>query len=196
MEADWEVELDGESPVIDVQWRDFIDLREASHRARLLPEALLLPALGEVLVRLNTPPSTVWTAKCDVWPVDTADSGVFDPDELDAPFDSATRALACYIDLLPSGDHQFESLESAVKWCRTVCRLLHSSLLRCCRADLIIRHTFHAREDRVGLGVTAYFTACGSGAAAAASALAHALSVAADGILAAGPPAEATAKFR
>ena len=110
MEADWEVEIGGGAPVIDACWNGFVDLRfdprtrldTLLKRAQGLPESKNLPELAEALVRLNGLRSPVWTSKCDVWPV--LDANAFDAGELDAPWDEATHAWACYIDLVPRNE--------------------------------------------------------------------------------------------
>lgn len=169
MEADWEVEIGGQAPVIQAHWAGFIDLSLAPERARQLPEAAQLAALADTLVRLNAPSSAVWTSKCDVWHPDT-----FDPDELDAPAGKRNCAIACYLDLLPRGDQQWPDPLDAIAACKTLCASLRAVPLQCCRADLIIRRASIV-PSRLDLGVTAYFTACGSTSADAAAALASAL---------------------
>jgi hypothetical protein len=161
MEADWEVELDAVSPVIDAHWSGFVDLRSDGQRAISLPEVKDFPGLAVILKRLNGRSSPVWTSKSDIWKIDTADRQAFDPDELDAPAESVSEALSCYIDLLPGNDHLWETTEQVVLWCRRVCHLVHTVQLRNCRADMIVRRAYLAREDRMALGVTAYVTACG-----------------------------------
>jgi len=99
MEADWEVEIGGDSPVIDACWDGFVDLRSNPNGARELPEAINLPALAEALIHLNGQQSPVWTAKCDAWPIPNASD--LDPDELSATSAEAAHGWACYIDLLP-----------------------------------------------------------------------------------------------
>jgi hypothetical protein len=153
MEADWEVEIGGDAPVIQVRWSGFIDLRLSPERAPQLPEAAQLPALADTLIRLNASSSPVWTSKCDVWHPDT-----FDPDELDAPPGERNCFVACYIDLLPR-DHQ--------PWPGHL--------------DLIVRRACIA-PGPLDLGVTAYFTACGLTPAAAATALASALAAFVDSL--------------
>ena len=110
MEADWEVEIGGGAPIIDVCWDGFVDLR-FDPRTRLgaflkqaqdLPESANLPTLAEALVRLNGSRSPVWTSKCDVWPV--LDAADIDAGELDAPQEDAIVAWACYIDLVPHNE--------------------------------------------------------------------------------------------
>ena len=169
MEADWEVEIGGQAPVIQTAWAGFIDLRLAPDRARQLWEVAHLPALADALLRLNSPSSPVWTSKCDVWRPDT-----FDPDELDAPSGERSRAVACYIDLLPLPDQPWPDPMHAAAACKTLCARLRAVALRCCRVDLIVRQAYIA-PDSPDLGVTAYFTACGSTSTDAAAALSSAL---------------------
>jgi hypothetical protein len=155
MEADWDVEIGGQAPVIDACWDGLVDLRPSPAHAASLPEARALPALGATLIELNSESSSVWTSKCDVW----RPAG-FDPDELDAPFGEGNCALACYIDLLPRTHRQWPTHEEAVAACREICALLRSAPVRGCRADLIIRRAVLA-PTRPGIGITAYLTACG-----------------------------------
>ena len=155
MEADWDVEIGGQAPVIDGCWDGFVDLRRSPEQAALLPEARQWPALADALVRLNSASSPVWTAKCDVWrPTD------FDVDELGAQPEEGGCAMACYIDLLPRRDQQWPSPEKAVADCQAIGARLHALPLRCCRADLVVRRAY-LTPDGEDLGITAYFTACG-----------------------------------
>ena len=102
MEADWEVEMGGDAPVIEACWDGLVDLRRWPERAPLLPEAQQLPALADALMQLNSASSPVWTAKCDVWRPPN-----FDIDELDAQPEQGGCGMACYVDLLPRRDMQW-----------------------------------------------------------------------------------------
>jgi hypothetical protein len=172
MEADWEVEIGPDAPIIDPCWVGFVDLRREPALAYQLPEALILPTLAEALVKLNASslPVAMWTAKCDVWPV--AEQDTFDPYELDATPEEVAFAWACYIDVLP-GSPQWSHISNAevagettlptaaISWCQLVCKRLAADPLRCCRIDLIIRRALIAPEI-MDIGVTAYLTACGA----------------------------------
>lgn len=163
MEAEWEIEVGGDAPVIEALWPGLVDLRRFPERALQLPEAIELPAMAEALRRLNAVASPLGTSKCDVWAV--TDRAEFNPDELDAPPGSDTHAIACYIDLLGRSDDsrnnpQWSSPNITEDFCKRVCRLLSAVPLRCCRADLVIRRAFIAPEQ-MGFGITAYLTACG-----------------------------------
>ena len=156
MEADWEVEIGNEAPVIHSCWEGLVDLRRAPELARRLPEAGQFPPLADALQALNSASSPVWTSKCDIWsPLE------FDLDELDAKPAEGNCAIACYIDLLPISDRLWPSPVDAVAWCRAVCARLHNVSLRCCRADLIVRCA-HIATNHGDLGITMYLTACGS----------------------------------
>jgi hypothetical protein len=179
MEADWEIESGDEAPIIDACWPGLVGLRADPERARELPEARELGGLANTLIRLNSADSLMWTAKCDVWPI--ADCDRF---ELDAQDEDAVRALACYIDLLPTSEWRLA--ETAIEWCESLCTRLRSVPLRCCRADLVLRRAVVA-PDRWALGVTAYLIACGSAEAAAAAQLESALNGFADSVLADSP---------
>jgi len=179
MEADWEIEVGGETPVIEALWPGFVDLRRTPERAWQLAEAGDLPALGEALARLNAPGSPVWTSKCDFWPAIEATE--FDPDELDARPGDAVQAMGCYIDLLPRAGQQWVMHTEAASACKYICRLLRAVPLRCCHVDLVIRRAV-ITPDGMDLGITAYLTSCGLTAAAATQTLQAALTAFADAL--------------
>ena len=172
MEADWEVEIGGDSPVIDAAWGDFVDLRRSPQLAFQLQETAILPSLADALMRLNAVGSPVWTSKCDVWPV--PDPEQLDPDEMDASGDLSTYAWACYIDLLPRSDQQWIIPEMAISWCKILVARLRAISLSCCRVDIVIR-TAMIVPNVSDIGLTAYLTACGSNTEEAKSVLQSAL---------------------
>jgi len=173
MEADWEFEVGGDAPVIEACWEGFIDLRCTPDRARELPEAAQLSGLSEVLERLNSGSSTVWTSKCDVFPALAPED--FDADELDAPPGCCAHAMAFYIDLLPNADRQWSGPSLAEAECKHLCAILGAVPLRCCRVDFIVRSAVIA-PGVMDLGVTTYITACGPNAKEAKDVLETALS--------------------
>jgi hypothetical protein len=177
MEADWEIEVGGEAPVIEARWPGFVDLRRTPEQAWQLAEVGELPALAEALAKLNAPASPVWTSKCDFRPV--IEPNEFDPSELDARPGSAVQAMGCYIDLLPRGDRQWVLPVMAAAACKHLCSLLREVPLRCCRVDLVVRRAFITPE-RMDLGVTAYLTSCGPSSVEAAQTLQAALTALAD----------------
>ena len=169
MEADWEVEVGGDAPVIDGCWDGLEDLRRNPEQAMSLPESKQLDGLAGALIQLNLAASPVWTSKCDVWCPEE-----FARDEMEASAEEGKCAIACYVDLLPRTHHQWPSLEEAVDVCRSLCARLREARLRCCRADLIVRGALLA-PDRTALGITAYLTACGATLEDASAVLASAL---------------------
>lgn len=177
MEADWEIEIGGGAPVIEAHWSGFVDLRQEPERARELPEVEQLPSLADALIRLNAAASSVWTAKCDLWPLTE-----FDPDELDARREIARHAVGCYIDLLPRNPEAWRTAAQTAEWCRALCDHLGATPLRCCRVDLVVRFAV-AIPKSLDHGVTAYMSAAGRTPADARRVLAAALAVFADSIV-------------
>ena len=162
MEADWEVEIGPDAPLIDAFWPGLVDLRTNPQLAHTLAETETVPTLADVLQKLNSPASPIWTAKCDVWSLsqeEFQDSG-FDPLEMACSPASAQQAWACYIDLLPAGNNSWTAPEATIAWSKALCGQLHTLPLNCSRADLIIRSAVIPASDHA-LGITAYLTACG-----------------------------------
>jgi hypothetical protein len=190
MEADWEVEIGGQAPIIDACWEGLVDLRRSPQQAALLPEARELPALADALVQLNSPASPVWTAKCDVWR-----PPVFDVDELDARPEEANFAIACYVDLLSRQNQRWASPEKAAAECQAIGARLRGVPLRCCRADLVVRQAY-LLPDRQDLGITAYITGCGSTWNEARETLASALHAFVPLVLELDHPARAASKLQ
>lgn len=172
MEADWEVEIAPEAPVIDALWPGFVDLRREPQRIGEVAEARQFPPLAEALLLMNKSSSQTWTSKCDLWTPDPR-LQQWDADEMDATPIESIVARACYIDLLPSDASLFAGLAEAETWARATVRGLRESVCRCCRADLVIRRAFQA--DREGIGITVYITACGADLETARKSLSGAL---------------------
>jgi hypothetical protein len=190
VEADWEVELGGGAPVIDACWPGFVDLQRTPEQARELAETLALPALAPALIRLNSVESQFFTVKCDVWPITE-----MDPLEFDAPLESAVHGLAIYIDLLPHDAQRWPDIEKATAWCKRFCAFLKAKPLRCCRADLIIRHAIRA-PNLDAIGITAYLASCGPTAEVASAQLEAVLAVFADSVAAASSRGPAYSKLQ
>ena len=193
MEADWEIEIGGEAPLIHADWEGRVDLREDPGGAASLTETAQVPALSEALMRLNARSSPVSTTKCDVWEPEQ-----FDPDEMNAASGEGDCAIACYIDVLPEGT-MWISTEETIEVCKRVCAQLRSFAIRCCRTDLVIRravYTQPADQRSRDLGVTVYFTACGATPAAALLALSQALEVFADSAVLFSLPASGPSKLQ
>jgi hypothetical protein len=169
MEADWEVEIGGDAPVIEAQWAGYVDLGLHPELVDQLEEARAFPPLGRALPALNQGSSPVWTSKCDYWP--RLEPGSWDADEMDAAHDEAACAAGCYIDLLPKNDSQWTLPSLVEQDCRTWCARLANVRLRCCRVDLMVRRAWLPGEQ-METGITVYLTACGATVAAASDRLA------------------------
>jgi hypothetical protein len=185
MEADWEIEVGPDSPVIDLGWAGYVDLRSMPERIVEIGETTQFPALAESLIRLNSTLSRVRTVKCDVWPIETSDPNVFNADEFDAGREDTSSALACYIDLVSVEDLGSPTLGEIEGWCKRLCSALKSRPLRKCRADMIVRRAVVAAGQE-WLGVTAYVAGCGAPDDQALEALSSALATFTDSVLAAG----------
>ncbi len=207
MEADWSVEIGADLPSITVPWSAeglaFIDLRQAAASessrsssaqssmpvlppalseslAATLPEAQQCPALGRALAHLNSAHSQVYTSKCDVWTL-TADD--LDPLEMESTSASCLAGLACYIDLVRSGEAAFEPFAQQEAWLRRTTRTLRATPAAHARADLVLRSASIATTNaapRDAFAITLYITGCGNNPATAQAnwqqALAHAAS--------------------
>lgn len=154
MEADWELEIGGEAPVIEAYWPGFVNLRDEPGRLDEIAETEMLSGLAAALLRLNEAGSPVWTIKSDVFVPEQVD-----PDELDANGDEAQFAIACYIDVLMRSGQGWNLPVKAEQSCRKLCARMREIPLRCCRVDLVVRRARVANEN--DLGATVYLTACG-----------------------------------
>jgi len=158
MEADWEVEMGPDAPIIDATWPGYIDLAREPHRVREIAETSSLQPLSDALILLNgqvdaNPGMPIRTLKCDLWPTND-----LDPDEMEA-IDCAV-GIACYIDLLPRPVETFFSLSSAELWVRRLVPLIRNVPCPSSRVDLIIRQAIGLHTE--GCGITAYLCGCGT----------------------------------
>ncbi len=188
MEADWEVEIGSDAPVIHVGWPGVVDLRASPDLVSTLPEVAKFPMLADALVRLNALSSPVTTSKCDVWNVEE-----FDPDELEASTREASEVIAVYIDIVAAQPALWTSPETAVAWARGICDQLHRYSMSCCRADLIVRRAIIDQEisltlTRPDVGITAYLTSCGTTRIEALTTLVKALGCFTESVLSNSPP--------
>jgi hypothetical protein len=108
MLSEWSAECSPDDPVLVVPWSDpsdpsgnrrFIDLRENPYDLDHLPEAEHFPPLMHALRALNATRSSVFTAKCDAWPLDPEALDHLRT-ELDMIAEDAPDGFGSYIDLL------------------------------------------------------------------------------------------------
>jgi len=185
MEADWEVELGPESPVIDVAWTGFVDLQTNPDRMDEIAETARLPRLAAALSKLNAQTSfpndpyamALQTVKCDLWP-----TGACDPYEMEATPATSVYGIACYIDLVPRQEGVFPSLQAAESWAKLLSQKLRIATSPASRVDLIVRRAVTPADS--GFGITAYISACGASVQASEQALGGALDVFAENVTA------------
>jgi hypothetical protein len=108
MLSEWSAECSPDDPVLVVPWSDpsdpsgnrrFIDLRENPYDLDHLPEAEHFPPLMHALRALNATRSSVFTAKCDAWTLDSEELDNLRT-ELDMIAEDAPDGFGSYIDLL------------------------------------------------------------------------------------------------
>jgi hypothetical protein len=108
MLSEWSAECSSDDPVLVVPWSDpsdpsgdrrFVDLRENPYDLDHLPEAELYPPLMNALRALNAARSSVFTAKCDAWPLDHEELERLRT-ELDVIAEDGPHGFGSYIDLL------------------------------------------------------------------------------------------------
>jgi len=180
MEADFEIQVGGDAPVIEALWEGFVDLRRSPERIAEISEAVGFPALAQALLALNGAGSTLWTAKCDVW-----DPHALGLDESvpghSVPSEPRHAALACYIDLLPLSFRVFATWKDAENFCRRwvsqldmpeTCEDASGATLNA-TVDLIVRQALAGAVE--GFGITAYLGGVADYRTSADEALAAAL---------------------
>lgn len=170
MEADWSVEVGGDSPVIEASWSGFVDLRRFPKKIDELEEVRRFPPLGWALTELNSFGSAIWTSKCDVWSMIAVN---IDPDEMDATPEDMKSGRACYLDILLREKTFFSSFERQERWVRGLTQRLKAIAIPKVRVDLVVRRAF--TENRRGFGLTVYCAACGPDPEAAKASLEEAL---------------------
>ena len=102
---EWSTAIAADDPVLVVPWQSpdgrlqWVDLREDDFALDEIQEADEHPALLAALRALNSARSPVFTAKCDVWPMETEELEATRDDLLLEP-EQAGAGVACYLDLL------------------------------------------------------------------------------------------------
>jgi len=170
MDVDWEVEIGGDAPIIEVQWPGLLDLRTHPERVVEISETRLFQPLRELLLAFNSAGSPVWTSKCDVW-------------------EPSPESLACYIDMIPREEHLCADWKALEMFCRKLVEGIasaaqHQPVQEIGRSragvvagggkeetsiNLVIRRASIGCE--VGFAITAYFSAEASPAEDAKSAM-------------------------
>ena len=105
MLSEWSAECGADDPVLVVPWSSpdgalhWVDLRDNPDGYDAIAEADEYPALLAALRALNGTRSPVFTAKCDAWPMDTAELESLQAELMLDP-EVAQAGFASYIDLL------------------------------------------------------------------------------------------------
>lgn len=171
MFAEWSAECGNEDPVLVVPWADpdgpahFLDLRPDPYDAYLIPEAERHPALLQALRSLNASRSPVFTAKCDVWPLDAEELSALGHNlELDAA--AAAYGFASYIDIVwrdrsvfASRHRQEEILDRLIRQAQLYDAPLAS--LECVMRPAVLDFD----EPQEGYAISLYIKAAGADAA-------------------------------
>jgi hypothetical protein len=173
MLSEWSVECTAEDPVLVIPWKDpegkcaFVDLRANPYDFDHIPEAEQYPPLMQALRALNATRSPVFTAKCDVWTLDSEAVASL-ADELDIDDANASAGFASYVDLVARDRARFASFHQQEQLLRRLTRLAEkvnqdSAILECVlRPALVDFGTPHQ-----GYAVSIYTKAIGADVAAA-----------------------------
>ena len=175
MLLEWSAACGADDPVLVVPWAaaeednsnaHFVDLRENPYDLDQIPEAEQHPALLQALRALNATRSPVFTAKCDVWPMD--------PDELDAarlnldlPAAEAPAGFASYLDLVWRERSLFVSFPQQEQRVQRLARLLEpidtpQALVDCVLRPALVDLAGDGLRFQEGFSVSLYVQALGT----------------------------------
>ncbi len=146
MQADFSVELGGDSPALEIPWSSndpnvrYVDLKSHPESIQQIPEAVAYPELGAFLSRINAPGFPLATAKCDAW----ASSEVAPEEEI-----FGDRKFVSYIDLIFVDEKDRCSFEKSEAFAKQLCRLLGHAPEIAATVELVIRHCHWHEGSRV-----------------------------------------------
>jgi hypothetical protein len=166
--SEWNAACGQDDPVLVVPWSSpdgalhWVDLRDDPDALDDVTEADDYPALLAALRAMNGNRSPVFTAKCDVWPMDTEEVEAV-RDELMLDDDVATAGIASYIDALWrersifTSRHRMEQMLYRLD--RLAAELPHSlALLECTLRPAVVDLDGSVAE---GFAITLYVKAVG-----------------------------------
>ena len=184
MVAEWSAECSAEDPILVVPWQDpdgtatFVDLRLHPYDFDRLSEAEQHPPLMQALRALNAARSPVFTAKCDAWALDAAETESLCID-LDETLTSPTHTVAAfgsYIDLIWRDRATFASFHQQEQQLHRLARLAAAVDHPEAALECIIRPAFvDLTGPQEGFSVSLYVKAIGFDAEAAAQSWSSAL---------------------
>ncbi len=167
MDADFSIELGREDPVLDFPWTDlagklaYVDLKRCPELLASIKEAETFPELGEFLRMINSPRSTVETAKCDAWTTTelSAEEDVYD----------ASHKFASYVDVVFSKVDVRLSLSIHEQFARRLVELLRRAPDTPSAAEVCVRRCFFGEDAgvREGFYCTLYVSGYGNDDASA-----------------------------
>jgi len=128
MVTEWSALCSPEDPVLVVPWTDpvtnvsFVDLRSNPYDFDAIPEAVQHPPLLQALRALNATRSPVFTAKSDVWSLESAELALLRI-ELDVEAEGSRSGIGSYIDLMFRDRTVFTSAAHQQQWIARLLRL-------------------------------------------------------------------------
>ncbi|MGA7291769.1 MAG: hypothetical protein WBW53_07740 [Terriglobales bacterium] len=159
LDADFSIELGREDPVLDFPWTDpsgklaYVDLKHYPELLASVEEAQTFSELRDLLRTLNSPRSTVETAKCDAWLTTdlSAEDDIF----------HASHKFASYIDVVLSDADARLSLPRHELFARKLVELLRRAPEIPSAVEICVRRCYFGKTNNVHDGF--YFTLYVSG---------------------------------
>jgi hypothetical protein len=159
MDADFSIELGSDDPILDFPWIDpsgklaYVDLKRHPELVSQIPEAQKFPELVAFLRMLNSPRSSLETAKCDAWATTE-----LNPEEeiYDAP-----HKFASYVDVVFSDADLRLSFAAHERFAEKMVALLKKTPDTPSAVEVCVRRCYFSEGDSVREGF--YFTLYVSG---------------------------------
>lgn len=156
MQADFAVELGADDETLEMPWAAeggsprYCDLKRNPELLPNLEEATRVPELGEFLSNVNSPRSSLETAKCDAWP-----STDISPEE---EIFGATHKFGSYVDLLFFDEPKRFLFPEHEDLAKRLVQLLQRAPEIAAAAEFLIRHCYYRGEGgiREGFYITFY----------------------------------------
>jgi len=157
VQADYAVELGAEDEVLELPWAahdqglQYYDLKGHPELLVKVKEARAAPELGEFLAAINSPPSILETAKCDVW-----SSTEMSPEE---DIFAAAVKFGSYVDLIFNRHSRRFSLIDHEDLTRSLTELLKRAPEIPASAEFLIRRCYYNNDNdqiQEGFYITAY----------------------------------------
>lgn len=152
MLAEWNVEIGGDAPVLEIPWRSedgqirYFDLKRQPELLLQLPEARASDELREFLRWLNSPESPWETAKCDLWCSQEMDQ---EEDIFGEPW-----KFGSYVDLFFVDPKEMMSFSVHERWVQSLVQRLRISPEIAAAVELDVRRCFDRRK---GTGISGFY---------------------------------------